>query len=313
MKVSASPRTGKISNQVFYPSRFGLCARELVIPRDGRSPAQVRMRYNFGAASQEWSRSFSEDQRQRWIVAAQSAPSHPSLGEYSNLSGQQFCVQINSTLRCIGQAPLQEPPMPVVFSPNPVGALTAVNDPESGLRLLLNVGAVTENIMVFGQAPCSAGRMKHRRVCYLGLLGPTTGGISDIAALYTARFGQPAPGQKVFIVTCQERNGWKGQDHVTSAIIPPLPLPNEQQSNQETKAEAAAPGTPEAGAAPAKATSSLSRAMYKGSTPDAPGMHTGLVCEHPVSILGTSLVHGLRAAMAALRTLGVLSAGRGVA
>jgi hypothetical protein len=149
MKVSASPRTGKISNQVFYPSPFGVCARELVIPRDGRSPAQVRMRYNFGAASQGWSRRFTDEQRQRWMVAAQSAPSHPSLGVFSNLSGQQLCVQINSTLRCIGQTPRQEPPMPVVFAPNPIGPLTAVNDPESGVRLLLGVGAVTEDIMVF--------------------------------------------------------------------------------------------------------------------------------------------------------------------
>jgi hypothetical protein len=272
------------------------------------------MRYNFGAASQGWSRKFAEDQRQRWIVAAQSAPSHPSLGEFSNLSGQQLCVQINSTLRCIGQAPLEEPPMPVVFTPNPVGALTAVNDPESGLRLLLNVGTVTEDIMVFGQAPCSAGRMKHRRVRYLGLLGPATGGVGDITALYTARFGEPAPGQKVFIVTCQEKNGWKGQDHVTSAIIPPGPLPNEQQSNEESKAKAAAaPGTPETQAAPAEASSSLSRAMYKGSTPDAPGMPIGSAREHPVSTLRTSLVHSLRVAMAALRTLGVLSAAKGIA
>lgn len=61
--------------------------------------------------------------------------------------------------------------------------------------------------MVFGQAPCSPGRMKHRRVYYAGLLSPSQNGQSDITELYTARFGQPAPGQKVFIVTSQTRNG----------------------------------------------------------------------------------------------------------
>ena len=129
--------------------------------------------------------------------------------------------------------------------------------------------------MLFGQAPCSAGRMKHRRVCYLGLLGPAINGQCDITAPYIARFGQPSPGQKVFIVTCQEKNGWKAQDHVTSAIVPPRPLPGEQQRNQKTKVEAAATTeTPEAQAAPAQASSSFSRAVYKGSTPDAPGLHS---------------------------------------
>ena len=185
------------------------------------------------------------------MVAAQTAPSHPSLGQYSHLSGQQLCVKINSTLRCIGQTPVNDPPDPVVLSPNPVGDLEIVNDEEGGVGMLLSVGSVTEDIMVFGQAPCSSGRTKHRRVCYLGLLGPATNGQCDIAALYTARFGQPRPGQKVFIVTSQQKNGWKAPDHATSAIVPPRLLPGEQQRIAETKVEtAAAAGTPEAQQAP---------------------------------------------------------------
>jgi hypothetical protein len=45
--------------------------------------------------------------------------------------------------------------------------------------------------MLFGQAPCSRGRMKHRRVNYLALLGPVTNGQCDITTSYVARFGEP--------------------------------------------------------------------------------------------------------------------------
>ena len=138
-------------------------------------------------------------------------------------------------------------------------------------------------------------------VYYLGLVGPATNGQCDITAAYTARFGQPAPGQKVFIVTCQQKNGWKAQDHVTSAIVPPKPLADEQQRNQVTKAkEAASVETPECEAAPTERVSSLSRAMYKGSTPDAPGAYTGQPLVHPVSIPGIPLVHSLRLALGRL-------------
>ena len=101
------------------------------------------------------------------------------------------------------------PPDPVVITPNPTGELFIVNDEDGGVRLLLAIGPVTEDIMLFGHAPCSAGRMKHRRVCYLSLLGPATNGQCDITAPYTARYGQPSPGQKIFIVTCQVTDGWK--------------------------------------------------------------------------------------------------------
>ena len=98
----------------------------------------------------------------------------------------------------------------------------------SGGKSATGLRSVSEDIMVFGHPPCSAGRMKRRRVYYLGLLGPATNGQCDITDLYTARFGQPRPGQKVSIVTCQQKNGWKAQESLTSAIVPPPPPSGER-------------------------------------------------------------------------------------
>ena len=246
MKVIDTPRTNRIGNQVAYVSPYGQCYRAYVVPRNPRTEPQMHMRDVFGSSSSGWGLKLTEPQRQRWVQAALTAASHPSLGQYSHLSGQQLCVKINSTLRCVGQPALDEPPAPVVFGPNPVGDLAIVNEEGGGVRLLLSVGPTTEDIMLFGQAPCSSGRTKHRRVCYLGLLGPATNGQCDITTAYVARFGQLCPGQKVFVVTCQEKNGWKAQDHVASAIVPPRPLPGEASGTPETQPQALAhPETPE--------------------------------------------------------------------
>jgi len=276
----------------------------LGVPRDPKTEAQRKARLDFGISSQSWSRRLTDPQREGWDVAAQTVPTHPSLNAYSAMSGQQLCVKINATRRCVGQEPTNDAPAPVVFSPNPAGNLTIGYDEAGNVQLLLAVGAAVEDIMLYGQAPCSAGRMKHRRVCYLGLAGPATNGQCDITARYIAKYGPPAPGQKVFVVTCQHKNGWKAQDHVTSAIVPPRPLPGEQQPNPETEVPvAAATGTPDAQATPAQGSSSLHRAVYKGSTPDARGLHKLLKREHPLSTLCTPLVHGLRMALARLRAL----------
>jgi len=83
------------------------------------------------------------------------------------------------------------PPAPVVFDPNPVGQLIITNG-EDGVRLLVNISRpLTEDIMVFGQAPCSAGRSKRRNVSYLGLVSASQARMADITALYTARYGEP--------------------------------------------------------------------------------------------------------------------------
>jgi hypothetical protein len=107
-----------------------------------------------------------------------------------------------------------------VFFRSNVGRLVIENGAD-GVRLLLAVSEeLNEDIMVFGQEPCSRGRYKRRNVPYLGLLPPPIGGLSEITRLYQARFGEPRPGQKVFIVTCQEKDGWKRLDLETSATVP---------------------------------------------------------------------------------------------
>jgi hypothetical protein len=110
-----------------------------------------------------------------------------------------------------------------VFSSSSVGPLVIENTAD-GLRLYLPVsGQLTEDIMLFGQEPCSRGRYQRRNVSYLGLLPPPINGLSDITRLYTSRFGEPRPAQKVFLVTCQQKDGWKALDQETSAVVPDLP------------------------------------------------------------------------------------------
>jgi hypothetical protein len=153
-----------------------------------------------------------------------------------------------------------------------VGRLVSENGAD-GVRLYLVVsGELNEDIMVFGQEPCSRGRYKRRNVSYLGLLPPPIGGLSEITRLYKAKFGEPRPGQKVFIVTCQERDGWKGLDQETSETVPERP--KGEQELQELNGlpglhgvNVSASGFPET----SKPVNSQNPYMHKGSTRDAEG------------------------------------------
>jgi hypothetical protein len=343
MKVIDTPRTGKKGNEVAYQSPFGQCLRQLVAPKDIESLAKQKLRSTFGYSARYWGMRLTETQRLHWEAAAQLVPSYPSLRQYGHLSGEQLWMKIDTTLRYLNQPPTAEPPAPAVFSNNPTTALIIDYDEQGAPRLQLNLGLASEHLMVFGQPPCSPGRMKHRRVYYLALLDPGSNGLTDITAFYTARFGPLTPGRKIFIITNQTKNGWKGQDTVVSAIVPPPPpgaapppAPPTDASPQPVaatpptaavessatpppspeppppdppKTASAPPSPPESSPLSAKPTSSLPHTVYKGGTPDAHRLPKVLTGAHPLSSLCTPLVHVVRMAWGRLGALGRPAAG----
>ena len=232
MKILDTPRSGKCGQTVAFQSRYGLCLRQHVPQKATLTPARERVCADFGNNSRKWSAKLNEEQRGRWALAGAQVMSHPRLAQKGPLTGQQLWQAISTVRAIVGLPETLEVPARPVFSLSKVGRLVIENGAD-GVRLYIEVsGDLNEDIMVFGQEPCSQGRYKRRNVSYLGLLPPAIGGLSEITRLYKAKFGEPRPGQKVFIVTCQEKDGWKGPDQETSATIPERP--KELQATAET-------------------------------------------------------------------------------
>jgi len=223
MKILDTPRSGKCGQTVAFQSRYGLCLRQHVPQKAALTPARQHVCAVFGGNSRKWGGKLNEEQRDRWSLAGAQVMSQPRLAQKGPLTGQQFWQAISTVRAIVGLPETLEVPTRPVFALSNVGRLVIENGAD-GVRLYLVVsGELNEDIMVFGQEPCSCGRYKRRNVSYLGLLPPPIGGRSEITRLYQAKFGKPGPGQKVFIVTCQEKDGWKGLDQETSATVPDRP------------------------------------------------------------------------------------------
>lgn len=260
MKILDIPKSGKCGQVVAFQSRFGLCLRQWVQPRNPRTPARQFMRGAFGHHSQVYSHQLSQEQLDRWHLAGAKVLSDPRLGQSGPLTGQQLYTSINSVRSRVSLPETLEVPARPTFSAHPVGSLV-ISNTEAGVRLQLQVTEEPqEAVMVFGQEPCSSGRRKRRNVAYLGLLPPSINGLSDITPLYTARYGEPCPGTRVFIVTCQQREGWKSLDRETNALVP-----NRPQGSQ----------------AIAEPASSQNPHMYKRSTRDVAGTAPSSVSQLP--------------------------------
>jgi hypothetical protein len=234
MKVQDTPRSGKCGLTIFWRGRYGLCARQHVAQQAELTPARRVVCALFGNNSRKWSALLNDDQQDRWNLAGSQVMSHPRLAESGPLTGHQLWSGLSTVRAVVGLPETFEVPPRPVFGPSQVGRLIIGND-ENGVRLYLAVsGELNEDIMVFGQEPCNRGRYKRRNVSYIGLLPPPIGGLSEITRLYRAKFGEPRPGKKVFIVTCQEKEGWKGLDQETSATVPERPRASQALAEAST-------------------------------------------------------------------------------
>ena len=220
MTILDIPRSGRDGAYVYYMRGRKLCRRRYVVPVNVRTAARRRARGAFGSVAKAWSRVLTEEQRRAWNAAAAKVRSRPRLWQSGWITGQTFFTGINSARARIGRKTLLlRPPDPVVFQPNPVKGLR-LSEERGRLRLKVRVARpVVGDIMVFGAAPCSAGRKKWRHGAYLGLLPAPVAGESDITELYAAVYREPKPGERVFIRTRQQRDGWEDDDKDISGVV----------------------------------------------------------------------------------------------
>lgn len=224
MQIYDIPKSGRCGDYVFYMRRRKLFRRRYVVPRNARTAARRHTRRSFGAIARAWGGKLTEQQRRAWMASGTKVKSHPRLWESGPLTGEMHFQGINNARARIGLEMLLWPPERVVFGPNPVtGLAVSYTDDHVKLRLRIS-GPVAEDIMVFAQAPCSAGRKKWRHGACLVLLPASQDAECDITDLYVQRYGEPEPGKKIFIRARQQKDGWEGRDHEFSEVVPVKPV-----------------------------------------------------------------------------------------
>ena len=213
------PQSGKVGTTVNVKTRYGQIQRQYVVPKDPKTPAQMRIRSNLGHIAPRW-RGLEQEQRNAWTLAGQDAETRHRLGRSAPLTGFQFFLKINCTRAALGLDQFVTPPPLPQLGTNPVGDLLATND-GGVIALKLSVpSAPVQYTIVCGAAPCSAGKSSALHYNILGFLPDPAGGMSDITDLYVARYGPIPAGSRIFIRTYQHIDGWEDLPKQTSAIVP---------------------------------------------------------------------------------------------
>ena len=219
MKILDIPQSGKRGLNVSQAGQFGQISRTLAIPANPRTAAQMTVRDNLSRVAASW-RALTETQRAEWVATATAVKSTSRLGQNGALSGFQLFTKINCTLAQFGQEQVDAPPLRPQFEGLAPQGLVITN---TGGVVALKLTCPTspgENTIVRGSKPVSQGIEVCKDFRILGACPPPVAGSSDITALYTARYGAPKAGTKVYVQVNQVVDGWESLPKTYSAIVP---------------------------------------------------------------------------------------------
>jgi hypothetical protein len=219
MKILDIPQSGKRGLYVSMGGRYGLISRALVIPANPRTVAQMGVRRTLSNVATRW-RALTEEQRSAWRATASTRNTASRLGQSGPLTGSQLFAKINCALATLGLDQVTAPPPFPQFPDNPVGALVITNTGGVISLKLACPSTPLANTTVRAVRPCSQGLEKWNNYRVLGVLPAPAQGSCDITNLYTARYGSPAVGTKVFVEVNQNIDGWEDYPVSTWAVVP---------------------------------------------------------------------------------------------
>ena len=179
----------------------------------------MSVRANLSKVAAAW-RALTEAQRVAWVAAAKEAKSSTRLGQNGTLSGFLLFTTINCTLAQFGQEQVTAPPAQPQF---PTLAPQNLNITNTAGVIALKLTCPTspgENTIIRGSAPISQRRQTCSDYRVLGTCRAAVQGSADITSLYTARYGQPLVGKKVYIQVNQVVDGWESLPRTFWGIVP---------------------------------------------------------------------------------------------
>jgi hypothetical protein len=219
MKILDIPQTGKWGISVSIPGRTGQARRALVIPSNPRTLGQSSTREIFEQVTTAW-RGLTEPQREAWTAMASAYQTKAVLGQSGAMTGSQLYNKLNCTLLQFGAAMTDTPVAKPTLAPLVPTNLVITNGGGIIALKLTCPDDPGENTIVRASKGVSAGIARPPAMAILGICPVPAVGAANISSLYTAKYGVPVAGQKIFVHCNTFVDGWQSLGRTFWAIVP---------------------------------------------------------------------------------------------
>lgn len=215
---------GKINGTVLSKNRGGAYARVKVTPSNPRSNAQMFVRSNLAFLARKW-KTLTQQQRDAWSAAVSNYTRTDVFGDIKTPTGYNLFMRINTALRDASTELFFNVPAPAVdvvaadtasvtASPESLNLATGFpDDAEMNGYLLVDASPMLS-------AGVSSAGSRFKRIANLEVLDFSDLATTALITQYSAVFGAPVEGQKVFLrFTVMMSNGQRSVPQVVSTIV----------------------------------------------------------------------------------------------
>lgn len=217
MKILDSPRSGSYAGLTASRNRYGQYMRTRAIPVNPNSVNQGAVRGRLSANAAAW-RALTSAQRAGWSDLAAQMTRTDALGSSYTLNGFSAFVSVNNNNLAAGNARLSD--APALLSPSTVDSatitLTAASFSVAYTPTPLGAGA---RLFVYASPQRNAGRSFESDFRLVHVSAAAGASPANILSSYTARFGVPVVGNKVFLALHVYVGGFRSGPLLTSAVV----------------------------------------------------------------------------------------------
>lgn len=211
MKILTVPESGSIAGQTASRNRYGQYLRTRATPVNPSSSFQVTVRARLATNASNW-RDLTAAQRAAWGDLGSQIQRNDSLGQTYTLTGfQAFCL-VNNNKLAAGDAAITDPIAYAV--PDPLLSLT----PTATVATLSVAYTTTPlaagvRLFIFVSPGRSPGRTFEGDYRLITVTAAAAASPASIFTAYSARFGAPVVGNKIFV---------SAQTYLAGIMGPPL-------------------------------------------------------------------------------------------
>lgn len=217
MKILDVPQSGSVAGVTSSRNRFGQYRRTRAIPVNPNTVSQGTIRTRFASLTAAWS-ALTAAQRAGWADLAAGIVRTDPLGQSYTMTGAQCYMSINMNNLDAGDAVVSDAPAKV----SPVALISATVTTAGGTLSLaytatpLGAGA---RLFVYASPQRSAGRSFEGDFRLIHVSAAAAASPANILAAYTAKYGVPVVGNKIFFSCQVYTSGFLSGPTLTSVVV----------------------------------------------------------------------------------------------
>lgn len=217
MKYLGDPQSGSYQGITASRNRFGQYLRTRASPVQPRTPAQLNQRARMTTNAAAW-RSITDAQRAGWLSLGLNISRTDSLGQSYTLNGFAAFCSVNNNKLDAGDATVSDAPA-IVTPVDLITATVTLTAAAFSIAYTTTPLAAGVRLYAFVSPQKSAGTKFNGDYRLLTVSAAAAASPLVLTALYTAKFGVPIVGNRVFISLQTYAAGFKGSPFNLSQLV----------------------------------------------------------------------------------------------